>query len=48
MELFLLFLVICFVVGLGSTPAQLSKQVKLVTSLVIVMTVLYYFAGQLI
>lgn len=48
MELFLLFLVICFVVGLGSTPAQLAKQVKLVASLVMVMTVLYYFVGQLI
>jgi len=48
MELFLLFLVVCFVVGLGSTPAQLGKQLKLVASLVVVMTVLYYFVGQLI
>ena len=48
MELFMLFLIVCFAVGLGSTPANRDRQVGIVASLVVLMTVLYYFVGQLI
>lgn len=48
MELFMLFLLVCFAVGLGSSPANQKRQVGIVASMVVVMTVLYYFVGQLI
>lgn len=48
MELFMLFLIVCFGVGLGTTPANRDRQVGIVAGMVVLMTVLYYFVGQLI
>lgn len=48
MELFLFFLITCFAVGLSATPGKWERQVGIVASMVVLMTVLYYFVGQLI
>lgn len=48
MELFMLFLIVCFAAGLGATPGKWERQVGILASMVVLMTVLYYFVGQLI
>ena len=48
MELFMLFLIVCFAAGLGTTPGKWERQVGILASMVVLMTVLYYFVGQLI
>ncbi len=48
MEIFMLFLLVCFGVGMGATEMSTRRQLWLVIVTVIVMTTLYYLFDQLI
>jgi len=48
MELFMIFLLVCFGVGMGASEMSTRRQLWIVITIVLLLTILYYLFEQLI